>query len=102
MSDSSRWFPPLEPPPGGRARLVAALAPHGDSDLTPRQAAFACVLLLVMGVLPLAVSRSVRTDPVAEAIVQAAPLAGRDGALAVPTGDAGVRLYLVVASEPAR
>lgn len=104
MSDARRWFPPLDPPPGGRARLVAAIADTraGDRDLTPRQAAFACIVLALTGSVP-AVARAVlRPDPIVTAIATAAPLPGRDGSLAMPSAEPGVQVYLVVATEPTR
>lgn len=103
MSDAMRWFPPLDPPPGGRARLVAAIAdsPAGDRDLTPWQAAFACLVLALTGSVPAVARAMLRPDPIATAIATAAPLPGRDGVLAVPSADPGVQVFVVVATARA-
>ncbi len=102
MSETQRWFPPLDPPPGGRARLVAAIADTraGERDLTPWQAAFACLLLALTASVPGVARTMLRPDPIATAIATAAPLAGRDGSLAVPSAEPGVQVYLVVATDP--
>lgn len=96
MTEQARWFPPLDPPPGGRARLVAALAADDDRDLSLGQATFAALALVAMALVPFA-TRALRPDPVASAIVHAEPVPGRDGALALPARN-GVQVYLVVAT----
>lgn len=106
MRELERLLPELVPPPGGLARLQRSLQarrkrprPHGG--WLPAAAGACALALLALAWLPGFVRRQEQTAELARALRQAvAPPPGGirvvDGAaLALPSGQADVRIYLV-------
>ena len=106
--ETQRWFPALEPPAGGAARLRRALDERdaGHVVWTPATAAFAAVALLGSTALPLVALHVARPDPIAavlERLDAPAPVHVANGAaLALPSARSDVEVYLVLADTTAR
>lgn len=114
MHESDRLFVDLQPPPGGLQRLQRSLT-HRSRDVHQRglrfagAGAFAMSLLALAWLLPGVIARHRETTELASALRDAVaqPANGIqvvDGAaIELPSGQAGVRLYLVQsATSPAR
>lgn len=107
MRDIDRWLPDLAPLPGGLSRLQASLRAGRRQSRPPwlALAAATCVVAIVLGLLPetlqryrgrqvlvQAVREAVQPDPEGLRVIHGA-------AIALPSGQPDVRLYLV---QPAR
>lgn len=112
MHESDRLFIDLQPPPGGLRRLQRTVATR--SDRTRRHSlrvagasAFAMSLLALAWLLPGAIVRHRETTRLMSAL-HAAVTPPNDGiqivdgaAIELPSGQAGVRLFLVQSATPA-
>lgn len=108
MRETDAWLPDLVPPPGGLARLRDRIRRPRDRIRRPRRqrratwllgAAAACA---VLALLPGALQRYLASEALAEVVRQAMQPANPGGlrmidgaAVALESGQAGVRLYLV-------
>ncbi|OOG59562.1 hypothetical protein [Rhodanobacter sp. C03] len=112
MHESDRLFIDLQPPPDGLQRLQRTIA--NRSDGTRRHSlrlagagAFAMFLLALAWLLPGVIARHRETTELMSAL-HAAVTPPTDGiqvvdgaAIELPSGQAGVRLYLVQSASPA-
>lgn len=106
MSEFSRWLPVLAPPPGGERRLRLALRPQRTRAHARRWVPLFAVSALVVATAMLLVDRAPTRAQRVEAALLAAwqspgpALVVRGGAaLALPSADPRVRLYLVASQS---
>ena len=112
MHESDRLFIDLQPPPGGLQRLQRTIANRSDgtrkrSLRVAGAGAFAMSLLALAWLLPGVIARHRETTALMSAL-HAAVTPPTDGiqvvdgaAIELPSGQAGVRLYLVQSASPA-
>jgi hypothetical protein len=113
MRELERLLPELVPPPGGLARLQRSLRarrgplrPHAWNDWLPAAAGACALALLALAWLPGVAGQREQTAALARALRQAmAPLPGgirviHGAALALPSGQTDVRIYLVQTAPP--
>lgn len=112
MRELDHLLPDLEPPPGGLARLQHGMqAPRARAGRRalhwlPATAGACALIVLISAWLPGFVQRQQRTAALTQSLREAmAPLPGGirviDGAaLALPSGQANVRIYLVQTNPP--
>ncbi|WEN15995.1 hypothetical protein PY254_04800 [Rhodanobacter sp. AS-Z3] len=112
MHDSDRLFVELSPPPGGLQRLQRRLAinpprPRQRNHWVPLGAALATGLLVLATWLPGVIAQQQQTHRLISALHASIATPVEDlqvthgAAIALPSGDPAVQLYLVISATPA-
>ncbi len=107
MSELEQWFPKVQPPTGGVARLQAAMAATGDveSDFWAGHIWWAGAAMLVIALAPLMWTGPQRSEPPAEVAEVMSALAAQPArtvrvvggdAVELAGTDASVRVFLVM------